>query len=64
MEQLANRGSRWYFYPFEAIILDKGGITTNRQRLVDASAPLEFLKGKTIKTASRIISKLDLQDYF
>lgn len=49
-EQLANRGSRWFFYPLEGIILDKGGVTTNRQGLVDAAPPIEFFKGKSIKT--------------
>lgn len=56
-EQLANKGSRWYFYPLEGVILDKGGLTTQNQRLVDAAPPIEFLKGKAIKTVRKYLQE-------
>lgn len=62
-ERLANKGSRWYFYPLEGIILDKGGLTNRDQRLVDAAPPIEFLKGKAIKTVKKYLqeSKIKLE---
>lgn len=57
IEQLANKGSRWYFYPLEGVILDKGGITTATQRLIDAAPPIEFLKGKAIRTVRKYLEK-------
>jgi hypothetical protein len=36
-EQLANQGSRWFFYPFEAVIVDHGALTTGKQRIVDSA---------------------------
>ena len=54
IEQLANKGSRWFFYPFEGIIRDYG-ITTSNQRVVDMAPPLEYLAGKSIRTLKRII---------
>jgi len=58
INQLANRGSCWHFYPYEAIILDKGGLTTVRQRLVDTVYPLNGFKGKSIATTSKYLSDL------
>ena len=52
---LADKGSRWFFYPFEAIILDKGGFGISRQRIIDAPEPLLELKGKSVRSASRFI---------
>ena len=56
-EMLADRGSRWYFYPFEAIIRDGVTVPTisSRNRLVDALEPLDAFIGKSIKSASRFL---------
>lgn len=55
-ELLADKGSRWFFYPFEAIIRDRGGLTTGRQRLVNALEPLDIFIGKSIRSASRFLA--------
>lgn len=60
MEQLADRGSRWLFYPLEAIIYDRGVATSGRQRIVDAPVPLNKCIGETIKAVSRIIANTEL----
>ncbi len=57
-ELLANQQSRWYFYPFHAVITDRGS-TKETQRIVDAAFPFEELKGKTIRTMSKVISHVD-----
>jgi hypothetical protein len=57
VDQLIDRGSRWLFYPLEGIILDKGAITTSRQRVVDMAPPLRFLTGKPIKFISKWIKR-------
>ena len=54
-EQLANRYSRWIFYPFEGIVLDKGSLTSANQRVVDMASPLEHLRGKSIETVSKYL---------
>lgn len=53
--RIENRGSRWYFYPFPAVIRDHGVTTSDRQRIVDACEPLQHLKGRTIRTMQRVI---------
>ena len=59
IKKLADKGSRWYFYPFEAIILHKGKLTTNRQRLIDVAPNLpRELVGKSIKTAGKWLRSL------
>lgn len=57
-ERLADQGSRWFFYPFHAVIVDKGGYTTKTQRLVDVAWPFENMKGKTIKGFGQTIASL------
>lgn len=50
-QHLANQGSRWFFYPIEFVIVDKGPLTTMNQRIVAApDFPWEFksFEGKTI----------------
>jgi hypothetical protein len=54
--KLAEQGSRWYFYPFHAVIRDNGGLVRRTQRIVDAAYPFEEMKGCTIKTFSRMIA--------
>jgi len=59
IEQLANKGSLWYFYPFEGIILDKGRLTNRDQRLVDVAPNIpRQLVGKSIRTMSKWLSNL------
>lgn len=48
---LADQGSRWYFYPLEAVITADGPLRDS-QRLVSVAEPLEHLKGRTIRTAA------------
>jgi len=62
MEQLADRGSRWFFYPLEAIIKDNGRLTTAQQRIVDAPEPLDRFIGMTIKRTSEIIANTELTE--
>ena len=56
-EKLSNRGSLWFFHPIEGIILDKGGLTTGAQRILEMPEPFEHLIGKSIKTASRFFEQ-------
>ena len=54
LEKLASRGSRWFFYPLEGIILDKGIATTSKQRVIFMnSLSLRFLSGKSIKSVCK-----------
>lgn len=53
-DKLADRGSRWIFYPYEFVIVDHG-ITRETHRIVDACEPFLSLIGKTIKTASAAV---------
>lgn len=55
---LADQGSRWYFYPFHAVIVDKGGFTSARQRLVSVAYPFEDMKGRSISTFAQMIREL------
>lgn len=58
MDKLADRGSRWFFYPFEGIIRNNGKLTTNRQRVLDIAPNLpRELVGKSIKTVSNWFSR-------
>ena len=65
IERLADKGSRWIFYPFEGIILDKGGLTTSKQRLVDVAPNLPSdWKGKCIKTVKRLLGKMTDEELY
>jgi hypothetical protein len=56
-ENLADMGSRWIFYPFHAVIVDRGSSLQNsRQKLVDVAYPFEDMKGRTIYTFSKFIA--------
>jgi hypothetical protein len=55
-EALADQGSRWYFYPFHAVITDRGRLTRPSQRIVDAAEPFEHLRGTTIRTFTQTIA--------
>lgn len=55
---LADMGSRWYFYPFHAVITDNRGVTRDTQRLVSCAWPFEEYAGRTVRTFARAISEL------
>lgn len=55
-ERLADQGSRWFFYPFVAVIVDHGAVTTATQRIVDVAEPWEDMKGVTIRTFGRMLA--------
>lgn len=55
-ELLADQGSRWYFYPFHAVIVDKGGFTSETQHLMSVAYPFEHMKGQSIKAFSEMIA--------
>lgn len=54
-DKLADRGSRWYFYPFDAVILSHPHVVYGTQRIIDAPTEFHFLVGKTIKTFTRFL---------
>ena len=54
-EQLADMGSRWYFYPFHAVIRDNGISTTYRQRIIADLTPFGDMEGRTIKTFAKMV---------
>ena len=55
---LNNQGSRWYFYPFHAVIVYNGRAKYSRQTLVDVAEPFEFMKGKQVKTFQKFIASI------
>lgn len=55
-EALADMGSRWFFYPFYAVIVDRGSLTTSRQRIVADLTPFGDMEGRTIRTMSQMIA--------
>lgn len=60
-EKLANQGSRWYFYPFHAVIVNKGytpGYILRRQRLISVAPPFEEFQGRTVQTFKRHLQSL------
>lgn len=52
---LADQGSRWYFYPFHAVVTDSAGVT-RRKRLVSVAYPFEGHKGRTVGTFTKAIA--------
>lgn len=61
-DKLCNMGSRWIFYPFHAVIVDRGALTTRTQRLVDVAHPFEEYKGCTIKTFKKMLNELPTEE--
>ena len=55
-EELANKGSKWYFYPFECLIKKRETFSED-QRIVEAYDPVGFLTGKKIKTALKYFTE-------
>ena len=63
IDQLANRGSHWFFYQFEGIILNKGGATSPYQRLVDIAPNMpRMLVGLSIKAVSKWLASLSEEE--
>jgi hypothetical protein len=48
--KIDNQVSRWFFYPFAAVIKDNNSNITNN-RILSICDELTSLKGKTVKTA-------------
>ena len=55
VKALADRGSRWFFYPFEGVIKSGARRIGGRRMCVDMAPPLESLKGKSVMTVSEYI---------
>lgn len=55
-ENVESGGSRWFFYPIVAIITDRGPMTLDTQRIVDAPEAFSDMKGHTIRVAARMIA--------
>jgi len=63
MDALADRGSRWYFYPFEFVITDRGSsrmFTRPTQRIVHHPYCSHDFRGKTIRTVCKRIAAGEL----
>jgi glycine/D-amino acid oxidase-like deaminating enzyme len=57
-DQLEDRGSRWYFYPYPVVIVDHGGVTTTTQRIVSTGEGYESAKGRTLRTFGQWLAAL------
>lgn len=62
-EKLANQGSRNFFYPFHAVVLDHDtslieNETVMRQRLQSVAWPFDSFKGRTVRSFVRAIQTL------
>lgn len=62
-EKLANQGSRNYFFPFHAVVLDNDGASLDngsimRQRLQSVAWPFGSFKGRTVRSFVRAIETL------
>jgi hypothetical protein len=62
-ERVANQGSRWTFYPYAFVILDRGDITTDRQRIIDAPDMMRGLVGYGVKTVGKRIAALSEDEH-
>ena len=56
MYRLGDQGSKWYFYPFEFIILDRGLFNENN-RIIDSPYNDGEWIGRSIRTVLRKISE-------
>lgn len=54
VNKLNDMGSRWFFYPIECVIPDNTTKTLNN-RIVETGIHFEFMKGKSVKTASQFL---------
>jgi len=57
-EALADRGSRWYFFPYEGVIRGDTSTILLRRKLVDVAPELEEFKGCYVKTVARVLREL------
>jgi len=62
-KKLSEKGSMYYFIPFEGIIVDKGS-TNENQRVIEMGYPLEFLKGKTIRAIKKWLQSQSDEDLY
>lgn len=58
IDQLADQGSRWFFYPIHAVIVDHGVLTDKTARIVDAAPPFNHMKGSTIGKFSEMLKNM------
>ena len=56
-DNLADMGSRWFFYPFHTVIRDNGLVTTHLKRIVEAGEPFADLAGCTIQTFAKMLKE-------
>jgi hypothetical protein len=56
-DRLNDMGSRWFFFPFHAVIRDHI-VTRPTNRIVDAAWPFEHMKGRRISTFSNMIAQI------
>lgn len=57
-ECFADQGSKWYFYPFHAVIVDHGPLVDKTARIVSAAEPFEHMKGSTIGKFSEMLKSM------
>lgn len=53
-EYSSNLGSKWYFYPFHFVATEK--------TIIDSPEPLEWIRGKRIKTIQKIFNQHSQKD--
>jgi len=54
-EDLADKGSKWFFYPYEFIIEVHKGLNILKRKIIDAPEGFEFMKGWTV---GRVIKRI------
>jgi len=54
---VADQGSKWFFYPLPFIVKNEYGMDFQYKRIIEACNGLEFLQGKTIRTAIKWIKE-------
>lgn len=58
-QKLADQGSRWYFYPFHAVVTDT--YIGKRKRLASVAYPFEEFKGRYLRTLTRHVASLPVE---
>ena len=64
-EMLANQGSRWYFFPFHAVISWRERDAWSQMedfRLISVGYPFEDYKGKAVKTFCKMIAETPMRE--
>lgn len=54
-EKLADMGSRWYFYPFHAVVRSDSPAHVKNRRLVSVAQPFEYMRRYAVKTFAAFI---------